>query len=166
MVDLVATEPASYLRLWRFLADVDLVQQVRWNRAPLADPLEPGRSSSPGARVVKVMDHLWVRVLDVPRALEARPWGADGPGAGGERRARSRRRPLANVTKDGQAQVTATDDPAQAALAADTLGSVHLGVRRRGHPRGGRADPGEPTALTRFAAMADAGPAPYSITGF
>ncbi|WP_372728392.1 GNAT family N-acetyltransferase [Nocardioides sp.] len=167
VVDLVATDPSSYLRLWRFLADIDLVDQVRWNRAPLTDPLAWALVDPRLRRVVKVVDDLWVRVLDVVRALEARPWGADGEivlevedelgHAAGRWRV---------AVKDGQAQVSATQEPADVALAADTLGSVHLGgvgVTTLG--AAGRLR-GEPLAVERFAAMADVGPAPYCITGF
>ena len=37
--DLVALTPAAYLRLWRFLADVDLSDTVEWDGAPIDDPL-------------------------------------------------------------------------------------------------------------------------------
>ncbi len=167
VIDLVATEPASYLRLWTFLADVDLVELVRWNRAPLNDPLAWALVDPWLRRVVKVMDHLWVRVLDVVQALEARPWGADGDlvlevvddlgHAAGCWRV---------VTRDGQGQVSATSEPAQVTMAADTLGSVYLGVVDVETLAEAGRIAGEPAALTRFAAMANAGPAPYCITGF
>ena len=167
VVDLVATEPASYLRLWTFLADVDLVELVRWNRAPLSDPLAWALVDPWARRVVKVMDHLWIRVLDVVQALEARPWGADddlvmevaddlGHAAGCWR----------IVSKDAQAQVSATDEPAQVTLTADTLSSLFLGVVDvETLAQAGRVG-GEPAALARFAAMTNAGPAPYCVTGF
>jgi predicted acetyltransferase len=41
--DLVALTPAAYLRLWRFLADLDLSDTVEWNRAPVEDPVQAGR---------------------------------------------------------------------------------------------------------------------------
>ena len=37
--DLVALTPAAYLRLWRFLADLDLSDTVEWDRAPVDDPI-------------------------------------------------------------------------------------------------------------------------------
>ncbi len=35
----MALTPAAYLRLWRFLADLDLSDTVEWGHAPVDDPL-------------------------------------------------------------------------------------------------------------------------------
>ena len=78
MSDLVALTPAAYLRLWRFLADLDLSDTVEWDRAPVDDPLSWALVDPFLARVTRLTDALWVRVLDVPAALAARPWGRDG----------------------------------------------------------------------------------------
>ncbi|MGB0102409.1 MAG: GNAT family N-acetyltransferase [Nocardioides sp.] len=167
VADLVAVHPTTYLRLWRLLADLDLVERVRWRRAPLVDPLPWSLVDPYVARVTKVEDLLWLRVLDVVRALEARPWGADGETvlevddplgyAAGRWRV---------STVSGRAAVAATTDPPDLRLTADTLASLHLGGTTAANlAAAGRLD-GEATAVTRFAAMADAGPTPYCITGF
>ena len=46
VADLVALTPAVYLRLWQFLADIDLVQRVRWNFARPPTTRSSGRWSS------------------------------------------------------------------------------------------------------------------------
>jgi predicted acetyltransferase len=165
VTDLVALEPTAYLRLWRFLADLDLSDTVEWGHAPVDDPLSWALVDPFVARVTKRSDALWVRVLDVPVALRTRPWGHDGEAvldvtdplghAAGRFRV---------VTRDGAAEVTATDADPDVRLDADTLGALYLGgvgaetLRRAGRLSG----PG----LERFAAMVDTGPAPYCITGF
>lgn len=167
IVDLVALTPAAYLRLWQFLADIDLVQRVRWNRAPADDPLEWALVEPHARKVTGVTGFLWVRVLDVPTALAARPWSADGSvvlevddplgHAAGKWAVR---------TEAGRAEVTPTDDAADVRLSADTLGSLYLGdVCVRTLSKAGRLA-GDDTAVAAFAAMADGGPRPYSITGF
>ncbi|MFV2121701.1 GNAT family N-acetyltransferase [Streptomyces sp. Act-28] len=106
--NLIAATPAAERALWRYVCAIDWVVFVRsGNRAP--DDLLPLLLPDPrAARVVTHADMMWVRVLDVVRALEARAYGAagslvldvrdaagpaggSGGGAGGGRRAWSRR---------------------------------------------------------------------------
>lgn len=165
--DLVATTPAAYLRLWQFLADLDLVHQVTWRKAPVEDPLFWALVEPFAAKTVAVEEFLWVRVLDVVTALEARPWGADGTvvievddplgHAAGRFRV---------TVSGGRAEVTPTDAGPDVTLAADTLGSLYLGgvpvaTLAAAGRIGGSAD-----AVARWAALCDVGPTPYCITGF
>lgn len=78
VVDLVAATNAAYLELWQFLAAIDLVERVTWDEAPLDDPLtwalaDPRCIDSSDSR-----DMLWLRILDVVPALEARHYPLDG----------------------------------------------------------------------------------------
>ncbi len=78
VVDLVAATTGAYLELWQFLGAIDLVERVTWAEAPVDDPLawalaDPRCIDSSDAR-----DMLWLRVLDVAKALEARHYPADG----------------------------------------------------------------------------------------
>lgn len=167
LVDLIALTPAAYLRLWRFLADIDLVRRIRWSHAPAADPLEWALVEPRVRTVTGVGDMLWVRVLDVPVALAARPWSADGElvlevdDAQGHAAGR-----WLVETSGGKASVTATDRASDVRLAADTLGSLYLGgVPVRTLAEAARLA-GDDAAIARLAAMADGGPAPYCLTGF
>lgn len=129
VLDLVAATSDAYLGLWRYLASIDLVSKVVYHEAPLHDPL-PWTLADP--RVVGVTgrsDVLWLRVLDVARALQERPYVADGSvtlrvddpmgytdGTFG-----------LDVT-DGQANVrTVADDEAELRLDIADLGSLYLG---------------------------------------
>lgn len=167
VVDLVALTPAAYLRLWRFLADIDLVERVVWHRAPLQDPLYWALAEPFVVKSAELDDMLWVRVLDVPAALQARPWyaagevvlGVDDPlghAAGAWR----------IVVEDGAATVTPTDATPTVQLAADTLGALYLGgIDARTLAAAGRIT-GSPDAIETWAEMVDGGPLPYCITGF
>jgi predicted acetyltransferase len=165
--DLVASTPSAYLRLWRFLADLDLSDRVSWHSAPVDDFLEWALVDPFAVKVVRVTDMLWVRVLDVVAALEARPWGADGTvvlevadplgHAAGRFRV---------TTAGGTAQVTRTEDEPTVLLDADTLGALYLGGVSVGLLRAAGRITGTEQAVDEWAAMADIGPAPYCITGF
>ncbi len=165
--DLVALTPAAYLRLWRFLADLDLSDSVEWEHAPVEDPISWALVDPYAARVTRRSDALWVRLLDVPAALQVRPWGRDGEvvldvadplgHAAGRFRV---------VARDGVAEVSPTDAEGQVRLDADTLGALYLGgVHAETLRRAGRLS-GSEAGLATWAAMVDAGPAPYCITGF
>jgi len=78
VVDLVAATDHAYLELWQYLGAIDLVDRVTWNEAPVDDPLawaltDPRCIDASGSR-----DMLWLRILDVKKALEARHYPADG----------------------------------------------------------------------------------------
>ncbi len=165
--DLVALTSQAYLRIWRFLADVDLATKVVWEGSPVDDALAYALVEPRVVKVTTVKDRLWVRVLDVVAALEARPWGADGEvvlevtdplgHAAGRFRV---------TTSGGQAKVGRTDDDPGVRLEADTLGSLYLGdVAIHTLQAAGRIT-GADEAIGEWAAMADAGPTPYCITGF
>lgn len=165
--DLVALTPVAHLRLWRFLADLDLSDTVSWDRAPLDDPISWALVDPFLVRVTKLTDALWVRVLDVRTALEARPWGRDGEVVVeiadplGHIAGRIR-----VVTRDGAAEVRPSDADAEVTMDAETLGALYLGgVRAETLQRAGRLS-GSDAGLRTWAAMVDCGPAPYCITGF
>ncbi|WP_327116240.1 GNAT family N-acetyltransferase [Streptomyces sp. NBC_01341] len=75
---MVAATPAAERALWEFVCSIDWVTTVRsGHRAP--DDLLPLFLPDPrAARLVTLADFLWLRVLDVPRALEARTYGGEG----------------------------------------------------------------------------------------
>jgi predicted acetyltransferase len=78
VVDLVAASNEAYLELWQFLGAIDLVERVTWAEAPVDDPLawalaDPRCIDSSDGR-----DMLWLRILDVQKALEARHYPVDG----------------------------------------------------------------------------------------
>lgn len=72
----VASSPAAYAALWRYLLQVDLTRSVYVQYAGTDEPLfdlvdEPRRL---GARVT---DGLWLRIVDVPAGLAARAYQTD-----------------------------------------------------------------------------------------
>jgi predicted acetyltransferase len=106
-------------------------------------------------------------VLDVLSAWAARPWGRDGAvvlqvddplgHAAGRFRV---------VTHDGVAEVEPTDADPDVGVDADVLGSLYLGgVPVETLQSAGRLS-GSDGGLRTWAAMVDAGPAPYCATGF
>ncbi|MFY1578205.1 GNAT family N-acetyltransferase [Verrucosispora sp. WMMD703] len=74
--EVVASTPAGYLAIWRMLLSLDLTRRLAWMRAAVDEPLlrlldEPRRLNC------RLVDALWVRVVDVPAALAARRYATD-----------------------------------------------------------------------------------------
>ncbi|GAB3348563.1 GNAT family N-acetyltransferase [Modestobacter lapidis] len=70
-----AQTPAGYAALWRYLLGIDLVRTVRAHMAPADDPLR-FLLADPRAWHAQPSDALWVRLVDVGRALSARRYPA------------------------------------------------------------------------------------------
>ena len=75
VIEVVAATPAAYISLWHFLLRIDLSRRVVQGQSSVDEQLfhlvdEPRQLGS------KVGDGLWVRIVDLPRALTARKYAA------------------------------------------------------------------------------------------
>jgi predicted acetyltransferase len=167
-VDEMATlTPQAQLALWSFLGSMDRVAKVTFNLFHPDDPLMWALTDLNRVKTTEVKEFLWLRLLDVPRCLAARPWSADGSVVvevdDPQGHAAGR---FAVTTADGVATATRTDDEPDVRLTAETLGSLYLGaVPVRLLHRAGRLA-GSDEAVRRLASMADLGEPAYSLTGF
>jgi predicted acetyltransferase len=126
--ELFASDPAAYAMLWRSVLDRDLCSRVHaWSR-PVDDPIihllaEP-RHLNAGW-----LDELWVRIVDVDRALASRSYAAPAdlvieveddvcPWNAGRWRLTT-----------AKASCERTDDPADLTLPVTVLGAAYLGGR-------------------------------------
>ncbi|GAB7144675.1 GNAT family N-acetyltransferase [Mycobacterium riyadhense] len=111
--------------LWRALLGLDSMERVSIPTRP-DDPLPFLLTDTRLARTTWRQDGLWLRIMDVPAALEARSYAGE----------------LAVVLEvsdagrfaleihDGYARCTPTDAPAEIETGLDVLGSLYLGVHR------------------------------------
>ncbi len=75
---LVASTGTAYRSLWAYLADLDLTDGVEARGRPEHEPLQWALTDSRQLVVTSVYDHLWVRLVDLPEALSARRYAAEG----------------------------------------------------------------------------------------
>jgi predicted acetyltransferase len=129
IVDLVAATPAAYLELWQYLAAIDLVERVTWKEAPVDNPLTWALTDSRCVSASNPRDLLWLRILDVTQALEARQFAADGTlvlrvtdGLG------LTAGTFALEVRDGAARVTASAATPDLELDIAALSSIYLGA--------------------------------------
>lgn len=74
---LLAETDDAYAALWRFLLELDLVAEVRASELAADEPLL-WMIADQRAATVTLTDHQYVRILDVPRALETRRYPVAG----------------------------------------------------------------------------------------
>lgn len=160
--ELVAATDAAYAALWDYVLGVDLVETVTcaWGRVdePLIHML-----ADPRRLVRRPQDTLWVRILDVPRALASRRYVIEGrlvfevsdpflPWAAGR------------FVLDGGPQgatCRATTDAPDIELSTVELAAVYLGhTRLQSLARAGRVH-GSPESLRLADAMFGWDPAPW-----
>lgn len=126
--EVLAADPGTYAALWRLLLSIDLTRTAAFSFATLDEPLmhmvdEPRHLGG------RLLDGLWVRVVDVPAALASRRYAVDVdvvldvtdallPQNTGRWRL---------TGGPGGATCTATDDPADLACTTLELGSAYLG---------------------------------------
>lgn len=128
--EVMATTPAGHAELWRFLLDIDLSRVVRAGPIGIEEPLIY-LVDEPAALGLRYADGLWVRLVDVPRALASRTFSrpvdtvlqvddALLPANAGRWRLR--------VADDGSATCEpAGDAPADVACDVADLGAAYLG---------------------------------------
>jgi len=171
VTDLVSVSAEARAVLWRYLLDVDLVENIKAWVVPVDEPLRWLLRESRRMGATRLGDSLWVRVLDAPAALSARTYAAsgrvvfeivdevrpDGAAAG--------RFVLDGGPDGGEARRT-TDEP-DLVLAVADLGSILLGgVRASTLARAGLVDERTPGALATADAMFAVEPLPFSMTEF
>ncbi|MEW5354007.1 GNAT family N-acetyltransferase [Streptomyces sp. 16-176A] len=141
----ITTDDAVFTALARFVLGHDLVTQVVFRHFPPQHPLRLQLADFRAGELSGDTDWLWVRLLDVPRALTARGWFTDGalvldvedPFLG------EHGRHLLTV-RDGKADCVPTDREPDLSLDVRDLGSVYLGgtapstLVRAGHIRAHR----------------------------
>jgi predicted acetyltransferase len=167
--DLAATNPGAYADLWRYVLDLDLVATVEASNRPSDEPLlhlvrEPKRLRG------RMSDNLWVRLVDVEGAFEARRFAAaarvvvevaDAFCAWNEGRY------ALEAKEDGSAVAERTIDEPDLVCTASDLGATYLGgTSFRELARAGRVEERTPGALAAADAMFGWDPAPWSPYDF
>ncbi|MFJ3799236.1 GNAT family N-acetyltransferase [Streptomyces sp. NPDC090088] len=141
----IAVDDGVFTALARFVLAHDLVSEVVFKQVPPGHPLRWQLVDFRAGQVSGDMDWLWVRLLDIPRALTARGWCADGeivldvddPFLGEHGR-------YLLTVRNGKADCVPTDRQPDLSLDVSDLGSVYLGgtapstLVRAGHIRAHR----------------------------
>ncbi|NML52009.1 GNAT family N-acetyltransferase [Streptomyces sp. R302] len=140
--EIITTDDAVFADLARYALGHDLVTEVVFKQVPRDHPLRYQLADFRAGDVSHDTDWLWVRLLDIPRALATRAWATDGelvldvddPFLG-------ERTGYLLTVRDGKADCTTTDRRPDLSLDVSDLGSLYLGgttpstLVRAGHIR-------------------------------
>ncbi|KHO25559.1 hypothetical protein QQ44_13690 [Mycolicibacterium setense] len=128
--EVTAVTTDAHIALWRALLGMDLMEKVSVWTHP-GDIVPYLLTNSRLARVTSSSDDLWIRIMNIPVALEGRRYQADLDtvldvtdgfrGDGGR---------FVLQIRGGQARCESTDAPADIELDLDVLGSLYLGTHR------------------------------------
>ncbi len=124
----------AQVALWRFLAGIDLVSTLKAERRHSADRLPWLLTNARAAEPFDLGDGLWIRLHDIPAALEARTYDQTGSlvlevidrDAGGDDAAPTRVRLALDVSPDG-ARAVPTDQSPDLTIDGGALGAAYLG---------------------------------------
>lgn len=165
--EMIALTSQAQLALWSLLGRMDRIRTVTFNLFHPEDPLAWALTDLNRVRTTEVQEFLWLRVLDVPRSLEARPWAGDGTVVLEVDDPQGHAAGRFEVTAtDGTAAVARTDRAADVHVDASTLASLYLSAVPVGLLRRAGRVGGPDEGVRRFAAMADLAEPPHSLTGF
>jgi predicted acetyltransferase len=168
VADLCAATPAAEARLWRFLAELDLVATVTAGDRPVDDTLPWLLDNARAVKQSGCADFLWVRLLDVPAVLAARTYTTSGRvvlevldplgfAAG---------RFALDASVDG-ASCDRTEDSADLTIPIRTLGAAYLGgLRLATLHAAGWLDEHTPGAVAQADALLAGTIAPWCNTWF
>lgn len=165
--EVFAVTDAAHSDLWRVLIGLDLVPKVTAS-VPSDDPLPLKLTNHRAVDVTGISDKMWLRILDVPRALGMRRYDADLDavvevtdkfrGRGGR---------FAITVRNGGAAVAPVDTEPTVRLDISVLGSIYLGgIRARTFASAGRLWTDSPATLAAVDAAFTTEAAPFAGTFF
>jgi predicted acetyltransferase len=159
----------AYHDLWRFLAEIDWVATIKAERRRSTERLPWLLTNGRAASVSDVGDGLWVRLFDVPRALETRSYERDGrlvvvivdsEATGGRSR-------FALDVEGGRARCRVTRRSPDLTIDVAALGAAYLGgTRLRDAVLGSGADEHRADALAEADALLRSPEEPWCSTFF
>jgi predicted acetyltransferase len=167
--ELQALTPAARAALWRFCLDLDLASSLQLRARPLDEPLRWLLADPRRLRVTEIADDLWVRLLDLPAALEARRYATEDRlvlEVVDQLRPANHGRFALEGGPDGATCRRTQEDP-DLRLDVAELGATYLGgIRFTNLAAAGRVLERTPGALRRADLLFSTTPTPWCTTGF
>ena len=165
--EIAAATPIAAASLWRYLLDLDLTRQVRYHHGWIDDPLQD-LLLDPRTLTLTPRDHIWLRLVDLDRAVGLRSYNADVrlsiavtdsfcPWNDGTW--------IFDLGTHGGSLTRTSDDP-QIRLDVRDLGACFLGGTPLGRLVAAGLVSGEPAALLALGAALATPTAPHCPEGF
>ena len=171
VLEFVAASSTAYRNLFAYLSGMDAINEVQLGERPIDEPARWLIADGRALTQTEVVDDLWLRILDLPMALEARGYAAPGrlvlevvdPDADGFAAGRY----VLDADESGVASCKPTTESADLTVGQRTLASAYLGGHTvRALAVNGGVDEHTPDSLARLDAMLVTPRPPYNGTGF
>lgn len=172
VTELLAATPEAYAALWRYLLSTDLVTTIRAPRRPVDESLRWLLADPRRLRYTRIVDDLWIRLLNIPVALGARNYSTSDRmifEIADEFRPQVAGCYLLETDSNGSRCQACTDASVKADLSLDVadLATLYLGgVSFTDLARVGRVIERTPGALIRADLLFSSDRAPYCGTPF
>jgi len=176
VLDFIAASDAAYSSLWAFLGAIDLVERITFGYSAQQSPLPWLLTDPRRVRVQAQSDGMWLRILDVKKSLEARPYSVEGTLTLAVHDDMDYAEGVFRLTSDGESgtveRISESSDSAAGRdadlrLGVPELGSLYLGGA---DPvvlsRAGRISPRTEDAAIRARALLSLERAPYAPNDF
>ncbi len=155
VVEVQSETSEAHASLWSYLTRIDGYPEVEYYNLPLDDPLPRMITEPRRVKTASTRDALWVRVLDVVKALEARRYEHDGSIVFA---VEDRFRPDGSGTfrldvDGGVGSVERVDTSPEVSFADDVLGALYLGGQSAAEYAHARRLVGSPDAVARMDRM-------------
>ena len=127
--EVIALNPRAEAAIWRFLLDIDLVHLVQHESHPVRSLLWR-LLDDPRCMAQKPYDALWLRVLDIPKALTARTYSTPGElvlEVVDEFCDWTSGRYALTAGSDGSVKCSPTDASIDIEMPIETLGAIYMG---------------------------------------
>lgn len=169
--DFEAVSVAGYSAIWQLLTDFDLTRRVAVAGRPFDEPLRWMLRNPRALRVTRCTDNLWIRVLDIPAALQARAYHADGAITftidADDMCPRNRGTWRLEISGGQAACAPGSEAHADITMDINVLGSLYLGGMSAGtFAAAGRIAEHAPGAVARLSRIFSTDPAPFNSLGF
>jgi predicted acetyltransferase len=160
----------AYRALWGLLLDFDLTKRVVAARRPVDEPLRWMLTNPRALKLTRTRDNLWLRILDVRAALEARTYAATDSlvlDVSDDLYNENSGRWRLETGPDGAVCTAAPADSADLSLTVNELGSLYLGgVSATVLSHAARITAHTPDASQRLDALLRQDRAPHNAVGF
>jgi len=166
--EIITPTDAAYRALWHYVTNIDLFPIVKHWNLPVDDPLQMLLRDGRALSTEDLSDSLWMRLIEVPKALESRSYTGSGAIT------IDVHDPFASwndgtyrlEVEDGQATCRPVGMDAEVAMDVNTLGAIYLGGRdAKALARIGRIE-GAPEAVARLDALFRGAIAPWCAEVF
>ncbi|MDO5735787.1 MAG: GNAT family N-acetyltransferase [Propionibacteriaceae bacterium] len=167
VLQVCSPDPAIDRALWLALVNIDLVEILTYEFSYYGDPLPLSLVDSRAVTATKSSDSVWLRILDLERAISERGFESDGSVVLHVRDSMGYCQGTWRiVVEDGVGRAEPTQDDSDVQLGVDTLASMWFGDRTAATLASAGLVQGDPSSVIALSKMFATAHAPVNLSAF